>query len=137
LFSLPLSESEEAIKIFARFTYQLQRSGLFHDDYNTGNVLYYFNGSDYKFTLIDNNRLRFINYSFRAGIKNLKRLNIPVDKLGVFSAEYANAAHSNEIMTLSAIARNRLLFRYRVYFKQWFKKHNVINGLKKVLLRLN
>jgi len=108
LLNLPISESEEGLKAFARFTSRLHKAGVLHDDYTIENVLYNFTGNEYDFSLIDNNRMRFRKYSYGRGLKNLERLKIPVDKMGIIAAEYASEAHESDLRTLNAMAFFRL-----------------------------
>lgn len=121
LFSLPIAESEEALKAFSRYTYRLHRAGIFHDDYNLSNVLYSYNGHEYDFSLIDNNRMRFRRYSYGRGIRNLERLKIPVDRMGIIAAEYARESHASDIHILNAMIFYRLQYLFRVSFKKKFK----------------
>jgi len=121
LLDIPIAESEEGLKAFARFTYNLHSNGILHDDYTVNNVLYSNYGNDYDFSLIDNNRMRFRNYSYRRGLRNLERLKIPVDKMGVIALEYAKEAHASELKTLNAMVFFRLHYILKVSFKKWVK----------------
>ncbi len=121
LVAFPISETEEALKAFARFTYKLHRAGVFHNDYTIFNVLYSFTDNQYDFSLIDNNRMSFKNYSFRKGMKNLKRLSVPVDVLGVIAAEYAKVAHTNDYVTMNMMLFTRLIQLAHSSFKRWLK----------------
>ena len=122
LFYLPIDKAEAAIKSFARYTFRLHRAGIFHGDYNMGNVLYSFNGSDYDYSLIDNNRMRFSKYSYNKGIRNIGKLNMPVNAIGIFVTEYANAARSEEIRTLGKIIMSIMRDKIRHNVKASFKK---------------
>jgi len=121
LLELPISESEEGLKAFARFSYQLHSSGILHDDYTIDNVLYQFDSKGYDFSLIDNNRMRFRRYSYGRGIRNLERLKIPVDRMGIIAAEYARAAHTSEIKTLNDMVFIRLLYLIKISLKKGVK----------------
>lgn len=121
LLELPISESEEDLKAFARFTYHLHRAGILHDDFTIHNVLYQYNYKVIDFSLIDNNRMRFCSYSYRKGIRNLERLKIPVDKMGVIASEYAREANVSDIRTLNTMVFFRLGYLIKVSIKQKFK----------------
>ena len=121
LLELPISESEEDLKAFARFTYHLHRAGILHDDFTTENVLYQYNYRVIDFLLIDNNRMRFCQYSYRKGIRNLERLKIPVEKMGIIAAEYAKEANASDIGTLNAMIIFRLGYLVKVSLKMRFK----------------
>jgi len=122
IFDLPLSESEEALRFFARFTYQLHRSGVYHGDFGKWNILYNYEGNKYNFSLIDNNRMIFRLYSYWRGVRNLERLKMPVERMGIIAAEYAHEANVNDIKTLNAMTFFRLRRITQVACKQWIKK---------------
>lgn len=121
LLELPISESEEGLKAFARFTYQLHSAGILHDDYTIDNVLYQYDYKEYDFSLIDNNRMRFRRYSFARGIWNLERLKIPVERMGIIAAEYAREAKTSDIKTLNAMVFIRLLYLLKISHKKGIK----------------
>jgi len=121
ILELPLIESIDALKAFARFSYRLHNLGIFHDDYTIDNILYCFSENGYDFSLIDNNRMRFRKYSYGRGVKNLERLRFSADKMGIIAAEYAKLANENDIRTLSAMSFFRLRYLLKVSLKKGFK----------------
>jgi len=121
LLELPTIESEKALKAFARFTYRLHSVGILHKDFTVSNVLYTQCGNDYDFSLIDNNRMRFRSYSYVRGVRNLARLKIPVEKMGIIAAEYAREAHESDIRTLNAMAFFRIRYMLKLSIRKWFK----------------
>ncbi len=100
LLSKPLSESEDGMRAFARLTSKMHHAGIYHGDYNLSNVLYNFDGNQYDFCLIDNNRMRFRSFSPRTGVKNLKRMKLSVEQMAIIGSEYANISHldSNHVV---------------------------------------
>lgn len=121
LFALPLIASEGALKAFARFTYRIHSAGILHQDYNIDNVLYLYADNEYDFALIDNNRMRFCRYSYWRGIRNLERLKIPVDKMGIIAAEYAKEAHASDVETLNGMVFYRLKYLTRKMIERRLK----------------
>lgn len=121
LLEQPIGRSEEGLKAFARYSYKLHKLGIFHNDYNLTNVLYTQTDGEYNFALIDNNRMQFQAYTKRRGIKNLRRLNLPVDKLGIVGNEYAKNSKSNSFRTLMAMVFFQIQFKERKYIKNLFK----------------
>ncbi|BDX38126.1 hypothetical protein CYCD_14810 [Tenuifilaceae bacterium CYCD] len=109
LLELSIQESEKALKAFAKFTHKLHNSGIVHNDYTVSNILYNQEGEEYKFSLIDNNRMSFRKYTYSRKIKDLERLKIPVDKMGIIAAEYAKQSNESDLRTLNAM----LFFRIR------------------------
>lgn len=129
LLILPVAESEEALKAFARFSYRLHKAGIFHNDYNVGNVLYQLKENVYDFSLIDDNRMKFHRYNYHRGIKNMNRLDIPIGCLGIIASEYAKEANASEIQTLNAITLARLIYLGKMAVKKGIK------SLKKLILK--
>jgi hypothetical protein len=121
LFELPLSEAEEGIKAFARFTHDIHNKGAFHHDYTLSNVLYSYDGSSYDFSLIDNNRMRFSKHSVRKGLRTMERLEIPVNATGIVAAEYARVSGKNEFEMLNIMILIRSLHNLRTVLKDWVK----------------
>lgn len=121
IFDLPVCQSVEALKAFSRFIYRVQRAGVFHKDLTTINVLYTFENNQYHFSLIDNNRMRFKPYSLKRAMSNMKRLNLPVETIGIIAASYAREAGVREVKILNAMIFNRWRFRMRNVFKKWLK----------------
>lgn len=129
-FDLPYNESEEPLKAFAQFTYRIQKLGIFHNDYNLGNVLYSVDKSKYDFNMVDINRVRFHPYSFKRGMKNLCRLYLPVEKLCLVGSEYSRAAGTDEINTISGLFYYMAKFQSRNRLKGQFK--NILRHKKQV-----
>jgi hypothetical protein len=121
-FFHPVSECETILEEFARFSYRLHTLGIYHDDFNLDNILYYYNGSHFDFSLIDNNRMRFRPYNVKRGIKNMRRLGLPVDKLGVICAEYSRIANTSDLRTMNFMIFCRLEFLIKGYFRRYMKK---------------
>ena len=117
----PLFEIEEGLKAFARFTYKIHKAGVFHYDYSINNVLYAVVNNEYDFSLIDNNRMKNSVYSFRKGMRNLNRMAIPVEGMGIVAAEYARMSGANDLEILNAMALTRLLYLARITLKRWIK----------------
>lgn len=136
LLELPIPESENALKAFARFSYKLQQMGVLHKDYTVQNVLYCFTNNEYDFSLIDNNRMRFRRYSYRRGIKNLERLKIPVERMGIIAVEYAKQTSTSDISTLNAMTFYRMEYLLKVSIKKWIKTliHSTTRENDKMLL---
>jgi serine/threonine protein kinase len=121
LIAMQISESEEGLRAFARFTYKLHSSGILHNDYTIKNILYSEYKGEYTFSLIDNNRMRFRKYSYSRRIKDLERLKIPVDKLGIIAAEYAKQANTSDIRTLNTMLFFRIRYLFKGRLKGWAK----------------
>lgn len=55
------SDTRRGIEAFAAFTAELHRQGVEHRDYNRTNILFRKEDGGFRFSLIDNNRMRFFN----------------------------------------------------------------------------
>ncbi len=85
----PLTGNEPLIKAFAQYTADLHENGICHNDYSPGNVLIGRNQEQYRFSLVDINRMKFKPMNLKEGCRNLKRM-FENQELYVFLArEYA------------------------------------------------
>lgn len=73
----------------ARFTVKLHRKGILHGDYNTSNILFEKHKGEYRFSLIDNNRIHFRYPSKRRCVNDLKQMGLPLPLLVRMAALYA------------------------------------------------
>ncbi|MFT3738273.1 MAG: lipopolysaccharide kinase InaA family protein [Breznakibacter sp.] len=137
LFEHPLPECADALGQFGRFLNRLHRSGIFHGDLNLNNVLYSVNNTNYSFWLIDNNRLRLKSYTRRRGLRNLRRIRLPLDKLAIVAMEYAAAGRTDEYDTALGILFYRHLGKMlgtgKRALKQW--RHSLAEQVGNVIAR--
>lgn len=80
---------EDFLKAFAKFTAELHRAGILHEDYSPGNILISQSGGNYKFTLVDINRMKFKKVDIKEGCKNFSRLFGGDEAYEFISKEYA------------------------------------------------
>ncbi len=126
LMDVPLLESAPVIRAFANYTYRLHQAGIFHSDFTISNILYKPINGDYKFSLIDNNRMNFGEFSHSKAMKNLNRLNITTEMMGVFAAEYAREANTSEYRILDGM----VFFRWYFLFHRTLRKKLKMSMLK-------
>lgn len=124
LLSMPVSESRPALEAFARFSYLLHKSGIYHGDYSTSNVLYQSSGNHYDFSLIDNNRMKIGKYNYAKGMRSMKRLEIPLECMGIIAEEYAKVSKIEGIRVLYDMTLFRLISRQLHTIKQLVKCHS-------------
>lgn len=77
------------LRAFTRFTFELHEKGINFLDHSPGNTLIQLNDGDYKFYLVDLNRMVFGTMNFESRIKNFARLTIHESMVKVMSEEYA------------------------------------------------
>ena len=82
-------EPDVLLKQLVKFTYQQHQMGVFHLDYNPGNILVRYRGRDFEFALVDLNRLRFGTPDLESRIAGLVRLTDVADYLGIIGRQYA------------------------------------------------
>lgn len=122
LLSVPLPQSDTALRAFANFTYKLHSNGIFHGDYNLSNILYSFNGLIYRFSLIDNNRIQFGKNNPPKGLRNLQRLQLPLENLAVICSEYSKQSNVSEIKTILGMSIFRLQYLTFNAFRKKLKR---------------
>jgi tRNA A-37 threonylcarbamoyl transferase component Bud32 len=122
LFNMPVAETEDALKDFARFTFKLHKAGIYHGDYNVTNILFKMTPGECKFSLIDTNRMRFRKYNYYRGLHNMNRLYIPINLIGIIAAEYAKLAEIDSIKALNSLTFYRIMYLGRLSAKRRIKK---------------
>jgi hypothetical protein len=80
----------------AAFTFKLHKSGVYHNDYSNGNILCTKRYDHYLFSLIDNNRMKFGNFSYSRRLKNFRLLGLSQEQLAIVAREYARLEQRDE-----------------------------------------
>lgn len=80
---------EEILRQFTKFTWQMHENGIYFKDHSPGNTLIVKNGKDYRFYLVDLNRMSFFEADFEARMKNFSRLTPKKEMVKIMSDEYA------------------------------------------------
>lgn len=122
VFMQPAQENLELIKKFAQFSYSLHNKGIFHKDFNVTNVLYSNNKEVVDFSLIDNNRMKFASYSYKKGIRNMRRMAIGAHHLGIIATEYAKEVDKQDTIVLKHMVVARVRFISKYIFKKELKR---------------
>lgn len=82
-------EHEKILRAFTGFTYDLHQKKIHFLDHSPGNTLIQLNSGDYKFFLVDLNRMEFKDLSFNERMKNFSRLTPKKDMVEVMASEYS------------------------------------------------
>ncbi|MDD2584321.1 MAG: lipopolysaccharide kinase InaA family protein [Bacteroidales bacterium] len=122
LFEQSIYQNRDVIKEFARFSSSLHKKGIFHKDFNVTNVLFSTKNGELDFSLIDNNRMKFSNYSYSKGIRNMRRLTVDAIHLEVIAEGYAKEIGLEEPVVLKDLAASRAKFLKRYLFKRELKQ---------------
>ncbi|MUP46303.1 Kdo domain containing protein [Gramella sp. BOM4] len=122
-----LADHEEILRAFTRFTFELHEKEIEFLDHSPGNTLIKRVDGEYKFYLVDLNRMNFTKMDFDRRMKNFSRLTPKKSMIRVMANEYAKLIEKNE---------------EEVFKKMWFytdefqKKFHRKKELKKRFKRL-
>lgn len=117
------------LKEFTAFTYNLQESGIHFIDHSPGNTLIVKQkDNNYKFYLVDLNRINFKSLSYQTRIENFTRLALTEDMLEIIALEYAKLCqkdyqdvHSDMLNACHKFQNKRAkLSALKKKFKSWF-----------------
>lgn len=112
------------IDAFVRFTVDLHRKGILHNDYSRNNILYKVESNDCRFALIDLNRMQFRRrLSKRACIREMRRLGCDWDMLYYVSKKYAQLRQWSLPRSIAGMVISRDLFDHRQQVKAHLKRY--------------
>ena len=113
---------EQILRAFTRFTYKLHENGIHFLDHSPGNTLIQLNDGDYKFYLVDLNRMNFGKLDFETRIKNFSKLTIHKSMVEVMSDEYAKCSGEDYNQIFNVMWQETEAFQERFYRKKRLKK---------------
>lgn len=90
-----IKDRNRLLKSFAAFTFRLHKKNIHHLDYSPGNILVSKNGSDWKFELVDINRMHFRKLTYEQRLKNFIKLWPDDDTMTIMMREYAAFSGDN------------------------------------------
>lgn len=120
--NLKYPNHEDILRAFTRFTFQLHEKGINFLDHSPGNTLIQLHNGDYKFFLVDLNRMNFGKLDFETRIKNFSRLTIHKSMVEVMSDEYAKISGYDYNKVFDLMWRETEAFQERFYQKIHLKK---------------
>lgn len=113
---------EEILRAFTRFTFQLHENKVLFLDHSPGNTLIKINGGDYKFYLVDLNRMEFKPLSFNERIKNFARLTDKQSIVETMSDEYAQCLGEDYLKVYQLMWSETKKFQQKFHRKRRVKK---------------
>ena len=113
---------EAILRAFTNFTFQMHEKGIHFLDHSPGNTLIKFNNDDYKFYLVDLNRMEFKPLDFETRIKNFSRLTIHKSMIEVMSDEYAKCSGEDYDKIFSLMWKETEDFQEKYHRKHRLKK---------------
>jgi len=122
VFHHDVENVEEILKQFALFTYSIHQKGVWHVDYSLGNILITQQGTQYKFSLVDINRMEFKTINEYEGLKNLNKFWPKNDEdLPLLAKEYAQIASLNAEKAVEIAVNEARELENRINFKRKLK----------------
>ena len=122
VFHHDVENVEEILKQFALFTYSIHQKGVWHVDYSLGNILITKQGTQYKFSLVDINRMEFKTINEYEGLKNLNKFWPKNDEdLPLLAKEYAQIASLNAEKAVEIAVNEARELENRINFKRKLK----------------
>jgi len=98
LIGFEFEDKENILRQFAVFTSdKLHKNSVHHLDYSRGNILIKREGeSNYSYSIVDINRMRFEKMDYQKGLKNFSQIWADEDELEIVAREYARINHKDE-----------------------------------------
>jgi hypothetical protein len=118
-------QREEILKEFVAFSFDLHNKGVFHVDYSPGNVLVKKVNESYIFSLIDVNRMQFIEFTDELRMKAFAKLSALDGDRKFIVKEYCQLAN----MELD-FATSKMEFFHQEH-QQYIEKKKKLRKLKK------
>ncbi|SFD32465.1 lipopolysaccharide kinase InaA family protein [Algibacter pectinivorans] len=112
---------EAILRAFTRFTFNLHEKGIHFLDHSPGNTLIEINQGDYKFYLVDLNRMEFKSLDFETRIKNFAKLTIHKKMVEVMSDEYAKCSGEEYSRVFNLMWSETEAFQARYHRKRRLK----------------
>lgn len=112
---------EAILRAFTRFTFELHEKGIHFLDHSPGNTLIKLNNGDYKFYLVDLNRMEFKPLDFETRIKNFSRLTIHKSMIEIMSDEYAKCAGKDYEEVFNLMWRETEVFQNKYHRRRKLK----------------
>ena len=116
---------EAILRAFTRFTYNLHEKQVKFLDHSPGNTLIKINGNDYKFYLVDLNRMEFKPMDLEERIKNFAKLTIHKSMIEIMSDEYAKCCNKPYEEVFNLMWSNTQEFQ-----KRFWRRRKIKNKLK-------
>ncbi len=87
--------TENILRQFTKFTWKLHEKGIYFKDHSPGNTLIVQHEEEYRFFLVDLNRMSFFKLDFEARMKNFSRLTPKKEMVQIMSDAYAKLSDDN------------------------------------------
>ena len=119
-------DREMILEAFVSFSYDLHQKGVYHIDYSPGNVLVKKETEGYLFSLVDVNRMKFLNFDDDLRFKNLSRFSASREDTQLIAKHYAKVSGIEESYAL------KRLFFYHDKHQQYRANKKRLKAMKGV-----
>jgi len=96
-------DRENILKQFIEYTHKLHKKKVYHIDYSPGNILVRKIGSTYLFSIIDVNRMQFIELDTKLRMKSISKLTKSKKDNQLMVQHYAKISKLNEVELQKAL----------------------------------
>lgn len=122
VFHHKVDDVKKILQEFTRFTFMIHTKGVWHVDYSLGNILITKQKNEYKFSLVDINRMQFKEISPKEGLKNFNKFWAK-DKndLITIATEYAKESHFDREEAQDIVIKEAQKLEASVNLKRKFK----------------
>jgi len=96
-------DRENILKQFIEYTYKLHKKKVYHIDYSPGNILVRKIGSTYLFSIIDVNRMQFIELDTKLRMKSISKLTKSEKDNQLMVQHYAKISKLDEVELQKAL----------------------------------
>ncbi len=101
---------EELLKAFVAYTARLHKKGVWHLDYSPGNILFDNQDGEFKFSILDLNRMRFTVMSRKQCLENFERISCNEEVFRYMIGEYARVRGWDEERSIAVAWRAHCRF---------------------------
>jgi len=115
-------DHENILRAFTKFTYKLHENDVLFLDHSPGNTLIKKEGGNYKFYLVDLNRMQFKRLSFEERIQNFERLTIHESMVRIMSDEYAKLINKPYVEVFNLMWKLTQKYQQKFHRKRKLKK---------------
>lgn len=94
----------DQLSVFVRKLHDLE---VYQNDFSLGNILVIPGENGFEFSMIDLNRVRFQKVSFRKGLQNFSKLEIPTEALNKLIGQYASLSGQSPEQSVALFWKDR------------------------------
>ncbi len=122
-------DRDNIFRLFAKFSYDLHQKGIYHIDFSPGNVLIKkVDKEEYKFSIVDVNRMKFVEFDDDLRFENLSRFSATYEDTKKIASYYAKVSDID-----MDVAVEKLLYFHDRHQKYLQNKKKLKSTLKKIM----